>query len=182
MASRTQRNSLLTLLLFNHSVVSDSLWPVTGFPLLHYLGVCSNSCPLNRWCHPIISSLVIAFSSCLQSFPASGSVPVSWLFASSSQSFGASASVLPMNIGRGWFPLGLTGLISLLSKGLLRILSSTTVRKHQFFDPQPSLWSDSHLCMTTGKTIALTIQTFVGKMMSLLFNSISISSWSLLIS
>ena len=118
MASRTQRNSLLTLLLFNHSVVSDSLWPVTGFPLLHYLGVCSNSCPLNRWCHPIISSLVIAFSSCLQSFPASGSVPVSWLFASSSQSFGASASVLPMNIGRGWFPLRLTDLISLLSKGL----------------------------------------------------------------
>ena len=83
--------------------------------------VCSNSCPLSRWCHPAISSSVVPFSPCLQSFPASGSFPVSWLFASHAQNIGAStsASVLPMNI-EGWFSLQLTGLISLLSKGLLK--------------------------------------------------------------
>ena len=81
--------------------------------------VCSNACPLSQWCHPTTSSSVISFSSCLQSFPASGSFPVSWLFPSGGQSIGASASasVLPMNI-QGWFPLRLTDLISLLSKGL----------------------------------------------------------------
>ena len=90
------------------------------------------------------------------------------------QSIGASASasVLPMNI-QGWFPSGLIGLISLLSKGLSRVFSSTTVRKHWFFGAQPSSWSDSHLGMTTGKTIALTIRTFVSKVMSLLFNMLS---------
>ena len=98
---------------------------------------------------------------------------MSWLFASVGQSTGASASasVLPMN-SQGWFPLGLTGLISLLSKGLSRIFSSTAVRKHQFFSTQPSLWFNSHIhtWMTTGKTIALTRWTFINKVMSLLFN------------
>ena len=94
--------------------------------------VCSNSCPLNWWCYLTISSSVALFS-CPQSFPASGSFPVSQLFASGGQTIGASASasVLPMNI-QDWFPLGLTGLI-LKSKGLSRVFSSTTVRKHQFF-------------------------------------------------
>ena len=94
--------------------------------------VYSNSCPLSWWCHPTISSSVIPFFSCFQSFPASGSFPMSQLFASDGQSIraSASASVLPMNI-HGWFPLGLTGLISLQSKGLPRVFSSTTVQKHQ---------------------------------------------------
>ena len=83
--------------------------------------VYSNSCPLSQWCHPTISSSVVPFSYCLQSFPASGSVPVSQFLASGSQTIGASASVLPMNI-QDWFPLGLIGLISLLSKGLLSLL------------------------------------------------------------
>ena len=121
------------LLLFNYSVVSDS-WQ------LHELqhgrlscpsvspGVCSNSCPASQCCHPAISFSVTPFSSCLQSFPTSGSFPVSWLFPSGGQSIGpsTSASVFPMNI-QGRFPLELTGLISLLSKGLSRIFSSTTV-------------------------------------------------------
>ena len=117
-----------------------------GFPVLHYIpNVCSNSCPLCRWCHPTISSsdLILPLTSIL---PASGSFPVSQLFVSGAQSIGASAStsVLPKNI-RGWFPLGLTGLISLQSKGLLRIFSSTTVQKHRFFGAQSSLWSNSHI-------------------------------------
>ena len=96
---------------------------------------------------------------------------MSWLFASGGQSIGASASVLLMTI-HCWFPLGLPGLISLLSKGLC-IVSSTTVWKHQFFSAQPSLWSLSHPYMTTGKTIALTIWIFFGRGMSLLFNTLS---------
>ena len=107
-------------------------------------GAYSNSCPLSQWCHPNISSSVPSFSSCPQSFPESGSFAMSWLFALDGQSIRASASVLPMNI-QGWFPLGLTGLISLLSKGLSRVLSTTTVQKHQFFSAQPSLWSNSHI-------------------------------------
>ena len=106
--------------------------------------ICSNSFPWSQWCHPTISSSVTPFSSFPQSFPASGSFPMSWFFASGDQSIGASASVLPMNI-QGWFPLGLTGLISLQSKGLSRVLSSTTVQKHQFFNAQPSLWSNFHI-------------------------------------
>ena len=96
--------------------------------------VCSDTCALSWWCHQTISSSVVPFSSCPPSFPASGSFPVSWLFASGGQSIGAStsASVLPMNI-QGWFPLGLTGLISLQSKGLSRIFSNTTVQKIQNF-------------------------------------------------
>ena len=131
--------------------------------------VCSNSCPLSRWCHPTISSSATLFF-CLQSFLALGSFPVSWLFTSDGQSSGAtaSASVLPMNI-QGWFPLRFTGLIPLLSKGLSRFFSSTTTRKHQFF----FVVTLSHPYMTSGKTIALTVQTFVGKMMSLIFNTLS---------
>ena len=97
------------------------------------LGVCSNSCPLSWWHYLTISSSVALFS-CPQSFPASGSFPMSWLFTSGGQSVGvsASASILPMNI-QGWLPLGLAGLVSLLSKGLSRVFSNTTVQKHQFF-------------------------------------------------
>ena len=108
--------------------------------------VCSNSGSLSKWSHPTISSSVAPFSSCPTSFATSGSFPMSWLFLSVGQSFGASAStsVLPMNI-QGWFSLGLTPLISLLSKGLSRISSSTTVQKHQFLDTQPSLWFNSYI-------------------------------------
>ena len=100
-------------------------------------GICSNSCPLSQWCYPTISSSVTLFSSHPQSFPASGSFPISQLFASGGHCIGAStsASVLPMNI-QGWFPLGLTGWISLLSKGLSRVFSSNTVLKNQFFSAQ----------------------------------------------
>ena len=96
---------------------------------------CSDSCPLSRWCHPTISSSVIPFSSCLQSFPASESFPVSQFFASGGQSIRSSASVLPMKI-QDWAPLGWTGWISLQSKGLSRVFSNTTVQKHQFFGTQ----------------------------------------------
>ena len=101
---------------------------------------CSNSCPLSWWCHPTFSSFVIPFSSCLQSFPASGSLLISWFFASGGQIIGASASasVLPMNI-QDWFPLGWTGWISLNSKGLSRVFSNTTAQKHQLFGTQLSL-------------------------------------------
>ena len=131
--------------LFSYSVVSDCLWP---HGLMHArlpcpsptLGACSNSCPLSWWCHPTISFSIVPFSSRLQCFPASGSFPMSQFFASGSQSIGvsASASGLPMNI-QGWFPLHLTGWISLQSKGLSRVFSNTTVQKHQFFSPQLSL-------------------------------------------
>ena len=106
--------------------------------------VCPSSCLLNQWCHPTISSSITLF--CLQSFPASGFFPVSQLFSSGCQSIrvSASASVLPMSI-QGWFPLRLTGLISLLSTGLSRIFSSTTVQKHQFFGALPSLGSSPHI-------------------------------------
>ena len=103
-------------------------------------GTSSNSCLLSRWCHPAMSSSVIPFSSCLQSFPASESFQMSPIFISGGQSIGvsASASVLPMNI-QDWFPLGWTGWISLQSKGLSRVFSNTTVQKHQFFGAQLSL-------------------------------------------
>ena len=106
----------------------------------------SNSCPSSWWCHPTISSSVVSFSSCLQSFPASGSFQMNQFFASGSQSIGvsASASVLPMNI-QDWFSLGWTGWISLQSKGLSRVFSNTTVQKHQFFSTQLSLRSNSHI-------------------------------------
>ena len=105
-----------------------------------------NPCPLCRWCHPTISSSVVPFSSCPQSFPASGSFQMSQLSASGSQSIGvsASASVLPMNV-QNWFPLGWTGWISLQSKGLSRVFSNTTVQKQQFFGTQLSSQSNSHI-------------------------------------
>ena len=108
--------------------------------------VCSNSWPVSQWCHPRISSSVAPCSSCPQSFPASESFPVSQFFPSGGQSMGASgsASVLPMNI-QSWFPLGVTGLISLQSRRLSRVFSNTTVQKHQFVGAQLSLWSNSHV-------------------------------------
>ena len=166
----------LSSLQFNCSVVFDSLWP---YGLQHARlpcpsptpGVYSNLFPLSQWCHPTISSSVIPFSSCLQSFSASGSFPLSHFFASGGQSIGvsASASVLPMNI-QDWFPLGWTDWISLLSKGPSRV--------HQHHSSKASILQLSvffivqlpHPYMTTGKTIALTRWTFVGKVTSLLFN------------
>ena len=125
-------------LLFSRSVVFDCLRP-HGLQHTRLLcpslspRACSNSCPSSQWCHPTISSSVIPFSTCLQPFPASWSFLMSWPFASGGQSIGASASasVLPMN-SQGWFPLGLTGLITFLSKRLSRVFSSTIVQKHQF--------------------------------------------------
>ena len=137
-------------------------------------GVCSNSCPLSQWCYPTISSSVTPFSWCPQSFPASGSFPISQLFASGGQSIGASASasILPMNI-QGLFPLGMTGLTNLISLCLKNLLqhhnSKASVLQHSAF------WMVqlSYLYMTVGKIIALTIQTFIGKVISLLFNILS---------
>ena len=115
-------------------------------------GICSNSCPLNRWCYLTISASAALFSYCPLSFPASGSFPANQLFTPGSQSTGASASAwaLPVNI-QGWFPLGLTGLISLQSKGLSRVFSSTTIWKNQFFSTHPSLWSSSHIVQNQPK-------------------------------
>ena len=135
---------------------------------------CSNSCQLGRWCYPTISLPVISFSSCLRSFPSSGSFPMSQFFISCGESIGASASVLPVTT-QDWFPLGMTDLIPLQSNGISRVFSSTTVQKHLFFDTQISLWFNSHPYMTTGKNIALTIQIFVGKVMSLLICCLCLS-------
>ena len=130
---------------FSRSVVSDSLWPhepqharppcPSPTPKVH-----SDSCPLSQWCHPAISSSVVPFSSCPQSFPASGSFQMSQFFTSGGQSIGVSAStsVLPMNT-QDWSPLGWTDWVSLQSKGLSRIFSNTTFQKHRFFDAQLSL-------------------------------------------
>ena len=137
-------------------------------------GACSNSCPSSWWCHPIISSSVIPFSSYLQSFPASGSFPMSQLFASHGQSIGVSASapVLPMNI-QDWLPLGLTVWISLQSKRLKNLLqchsSKASILRHSAF----FIVQLSHPYITTGKTITLNRWTFVDKVMSLLFNMLS---------
>ena len=130
---------------FSRLVVSDSLRPhepqharpACPSPTP---GVHANPGPLSRWCHPAISSSVVPFSSCPQSLPASGSFPMSQLFAWGGQSIGVSAStsVLPMNT-QGWSPLGWTGWISLQSKGLSRVFCNTTVQKHQFFSTPPSL-------------------------------------------
>jgi len=136
---------------FSHSGMSDFFW-THGLQHARVLcpspmpKVCSNSCPSCQWCHPTISSSVVPFSSPLQSFPASGPFQMSQFFTSGGQSVGvsASASVLPMNI-QDWFPLGWTGLISLQFKGLSRVLSNTTVQKHQFFSTRLSLWYNSHI-------------------------------------
>ena len=132
---------------------------------------CSNSCPLSRWCHPTISSSVIPFSSCLQSFPAWGSFPMSQFFASGGQSIGASAlaSVLPMNI-QDWFPLGLTGLTSLQSKGLKSLLQHHSSKASILWHSAFFMVQLSHPYMTTEKNIALSVLTFVSKVISLLFN------------
>ena len=134
----------------------------------------SNSCPWSQWCHPAISSSVVPFSSCTQSLPASESFPMSQLFAWGGQSTAVSAlaSVLPMNT-QDWSPLGWTGWISSKSKGLSRVLQHHSSKAailwcSAFFTVQLS-----HPYMTTGKTIALTRQTFVGKVISLLFNMLS---------
>ena len=142
---------LVPLVQFSLLVMSDSLRP---HGLQHTRPPCpspiprvySNSCPLSRWCYPAISSSVVPFSSRLQSFTASGSLPMNQFFTSGGQRIGvsASASVLPMNI-QDWFPLGLTGWISLQSMGLSRVFSNTTVQKHQFFGAQPSSQSNSHI-------------------------------------
>ena len=143
----------LCMLLFSRPVVCDSLW-------LHRLQHarppwpspspegCPSSCSLHQWCYLAISSSDTLFSFCPQYFPASGIFPMSCLFALDDQNTGASASasVLPVNT-QGWSPLRLTDLISLLSKGLSGVFSSTTVWSHQFFGILPSLWSSSHNCM-----------------------------------
>ena len=136
---------------FSCSVMPDSLWPHglqhTRPPSpLPTPEAYSNSCPLSHWCHPTISFSVIPFSSCFQSFPASESFHMSQFFASGGQSIGVSAStsVFPVNI-QDLFPLGWTVWISLQSKGLSRVFSNTTTKKHQFFGTQLSLWSNSHI-------------------------------------
>ena len=119
------------LLLFSDSVMSNSLHPKNCS--IHSFPICSNSCPLNQWGHPTISSSVATFSSFLQCLPASGSFPMSQFFTSDGQSIGVSASASVLINIQDWFPLGLTTLISLQSKGLSRVLSSTKIQKHQFF-------------------------------------------------
>ena len=160
-------------LFFSCWVVSDSVTPWTAARQASLSFTISQSLPkfmsIGRWCYPNISSFTALFS-CLQSFPALGSFPMSLLLTSGIKSIRASAKVLPMSI-QGWSPLGLTGMIYLLSKGLLRVFSSTTIWKHQFFGTQPSLWFNSHIhASLLEKNIALTLQTFVGKVMPLLFN------------
>ena len=160
---------------FSRSVVSNSLRP---HELQHARAPCPsptpgvhpNPCPLSRWCHPAISFSVIPFSSCPQSFPASGSFPMSQLFTSGGQIIGVSAStsVLPMNT-QDWSLLGWTTWISSQSKGLSRVLSSTTVQKHQFFSAQLSSQSNSHIHTCLLEKTGLTRWTFVRKAMSLLF-------------
>ena len=149
----------------------------SGFPVHHQLPeLASDSCLLSWWCHPTISSSVIPFSSRLQSFPASGSFPVSRLFTSGSPSIGVSVSpsIFPMNI-QGCFPLGLTGLISLQCKGLSRIFSSTIIRKHEFL--MLSLFYGPALTSVHDYWKSHSFDcSFVGKMMSLLFNTASRSS------
>ena len=136
---------------FSHSVMSDPLRP---HGLQHARlpcpsstpGVCSNSCPLSRWCQPTISSSIVSFSSCLQSFPASVSFPMSQFFASGGQTPKLEFQLQHQSFQwliQDWFPLGLTGLVSLQSKGLSRVFSNTTVQKHQFFGCKLSLWSNS---------------------------------------
>ena len=159
--------------------MSESLWPHglqhTRLPCPSLSPqICSNSCPLNWWCHPTISSSVIPFSSYLQSFPASASFQMSQFFPSGGQSIGVSASalVLPMNI-LDWFPLRLTGFISLQSKGLSSLLQhhcskASVLQRSALFMVQLS-----HPCVTTRKATALALLKFVSKVMSLLFNMLS---------
>ena len=165
------------LLLFSCSVMSDFLQPHwllhTRLPCpLPFRGACSNSCPLSRWCHLTISSSVFPFSSCLLSFPASRSFLKSQFFTSGGQSIGVSASILPMNI-QDWYSLGLTGLISLQSKGLSSLLQHHSSEASILWCSALFTVQFSHPYMTPGKTIALTRWTFVSKVMSVLFNMLS---------
>ena len=180
MLYKSGRKYICGLLLFSHSVVSDfggshglqhARFPCPSLSAW----VCSDSCSLSQWWHPIIFS--ITPFSYPQSFPAWDLFPMSLYYASDGQSIGASASVLPKNT-QSWFPLRLTDMISLLSKRLSSLFSSTTILKASVFSNvlQCSAWfmvQFSHLSMTTGKTIALTIQTFVDKVMSLYLNMLS---------
>ena len=156
-----------SLVQFSCSVVSNSLRPHESQHARPPCpspspGVHSDSRPSSLWCHPAISSSVVPFSSCPQSLPAAESFPMTQLFTWGGQSTGASALALFLpKKAQGWSPSEWTGWISLQSKGLSSIFSNTTVQKHQFFDTQPSLWSNSH--KTTGKTTALTLWTFVSK-------------------
>ena len=155
--------------------LSDSLWPYglqhTRLPCPSPLPELAQTLPFSQWCHPAISSSAVPFSSCLQSCPASRSFPVNQLFTLGGHRIGASASasVLPVNI-HGWFPLGLTGLITLLSKGLSRTFSNTSLKTSVLQCSAVFIVQLPHLYITTRKTIALTIQTFVGQVISLLFN------------
>ena len=156
--------------------MSDYLWPhVLQHTRLSCRsqtpGACSNSCSPSQWCHPTVWFSVIPFSSCLQSFPAAVSFPMSLFFTSGGQSIGASVSpwFLTMDI-QDWFPLGLTGWISMQSKGLSRVFSNTIVQKHQSCLLSFFMVHRSHSYMTIGESIALATWTFVGKVMSLLFN------------
>jgi len=161
--------------------MSDSLWP---HGLQHAMlscpsptpRACLNSRSLSQWCHPATSSSVIPFSSCPQSFPASGSFQMSQFFASGAHNIGVSASVsvLPINI-QDWVPLGWTGWISLQSKGLFENLQHHGSKASILWCSAFFIVQFSHPYMTTGKTIALTRWIFVGKVMSLLFNMLS---WS----
>ena len=171
----------MPLLLFSHSVTSNSLWPC-GWSHTRLLcpspspGICSNSCPLRQWCHPTISFSVSLPSPPVLSLsqPASEPFPVSCLFAPGGQNIGASASasVLPMNI-QGWFPVGLTVWTSLLLfKGLSRDFSNTTFKSIFLWCSAFFMVQHSHLYMTTGKTIALATWIFVGKVMFLLLKYI----------
>ena len=159
---------------FSHSVVSDSLWPrglQQGRPPCPSPtpGACSDSCPLNRWCHPTISSSVIPFSTCLQSFPASGSFQMSQLFASCGQTIGVSASTSVLSMNTQVISFRMDWLDLLAVQGTLKSLlqhhspKASILQCSSFFIVQLS-----HPYMTTGKTIALTIRTFIGKVMSLL--------------
>ena len=163
--------SLSRVWLFAHGLQHTRLLSLTSLSSR----VCSNSCPLSQWCGRTISSSAALFSFRLQTFSASGSFPVSQLFTSGSQSIGASASasVLPMNI-QGWFPLRLTGLMSLQSRELWKVFSSPHNSKASILQHSAFFMGQlSYPYMTTGKTIAWTKQNFVGKVLSLLFNMVS---------
>ena len=172
----TYLSLIYVILLFSCYVISNCDSWHTRLPWTSLSpGVCSNSWPANQWCYLTISSFEVPFSFSISFFQHQDLFQCQ-LFTSGGESIGvsASASVLPVK-SQGWFPLGLTSLISLHSKGLLRVFSSTTIQKHQFISAQPSLWYNSHICTwLLEKTIALTIWTFVSKMMFLLFNMLSL--------
>ena len=177
MCKNTQVSSVdISSVQFSRSVMSDSLRP---YRLQHIRprcpsptpGVFPNSCPLGRWCHPTISSSVVPFSSCPQFIPASESFQISQLFSSGGQNIGVSASISVFLMGiQDWFPLGWTGWISLQSEGLSKVFSNTTSSKASILCLAFFTVHLSHSYIATRKTKALTRQTFVGKVMSLLFN------------